>query len=70
MFQFFLLRIHYAALIVFSVVLLSATINVLKADLYGFVDLTDNELIGCRFRGFLIYETFGCFYMSFVLQAF
>jgi hypothetical protein len=59
----------YAGMIVFSVVLLSATINVFKADLYGFTDLTESELTGCRFQGFLLYETFGCFYMTFVLQA-
>ncbi len=52
-----------------SVAVLSATISVLKADLYGIPTLTDNELTGCRFQGFLIYETFGCCYMSFVLQA-
>lgn len=60
----------YAVIIVFASVVLSANINVLKADLYGTHNLTDDELTGCRFRGFLIYETFGCCYMSFVLQAF
>lgn len=59
----------YTAMIGFSIFVLSANINVLKADLYGNINLTDNELIGCRFRGFLIYETFGCCYVSFVLQA-
>ncbi|CAF2503601.1 unnamed protein product [Rotaria sp. Silwood2] len=59
----------YAAMIVFSFVLLSATINVLKEDLYGIASLTDQQLIGCRFQGFLTYETFGCYYMTFDLQA-
>jgi hypothetical protein len=59
----------YAAMIVFAVVVLSATVNVLDADLHGFTNLTESELTGCRFRGFLIYEAFGCFYMTFVLQA-
>jgi hypothetical protein len=59
----------YAAMFAFSVVVLSATVNILKADLYGSTRLNENELTRCRFQGFLIYETFGCCYMSFVLQA-
>ncbi|CAF1067708.1 unnamed protein product [Rotaria sordida] len=50
--------------------MLSETIIVLKTDLYGTVDLIDKQSIGCRFLGFLAYETFGCCYMSLVLQAF
>ncbi|CAF2807814.1 unnamed protein product [Rotaria sp. Silwood2] len=57
-------------MIVFSLVPLSATINVHKADLYGIASLTDQQLIECRFHGFLTFETFGCCYMTFVLQAF
>ncbi|CAF3200697.1 unnamed protein product [Rotaria sp. Silwood2] len=60
----------YAAMIAYSVVILSETIIVLKEDLYGTTDLTDQQLIKCRFLGFLTYETFGCCYMTFVLQAF
>ena len=60
----------YAAMGVFALMVLSTSINVAKADFYGNLTLTDEELIGCQFQGFLIYETFGCFYMSFVLQAF
>ncbi|CAF3394255.1 unnamed protein product [Rotaria sp. Silwood2] len=50
--------------------ILSQTINALKADLYGTYNLTDKQPIGCQVLGFLTYETFGCLYMTFVLQAF
>ena len=60
----------YAAMLVFSVVVLSISIGVLKADLNGFSNHTGSELTACRFQGFLTYQAFGCFYMTFVLQAF
>lgn len=59
----------YMSMIVFGCVVLSSTVNVLQADLFGMKNLTESELVGCRFRGFMIYETFGCFNMTFVLQA-
>ncbi|CAF2600772.1 unnamed protein product [Rotaria sp. Silwood2] len=57
-------------MVTFSLVILLETINVFKVDFYGTATLTDKELITCRFLGFLTYETFGCCYMTFVLQAF
>lgn len=59
----------YISMIVFASVVLSSIVNVLQADLSQTKNLTQTELIGCRFRGFMIYETFGCFNMTFVLQA-
>ncbi|CAF3239430.1 unnamed protein product [Rotaria sp. Silwood2] len=56
----------YAAMIAFSLIFLSQALIALKADLYGI----DKKLIGCQVLGFLTYETFGCLYMTFVLQAF
>ncbi|CAF3904512.1 unnamed protein product [Rotaria sp. Silwood1] len=46
------------------------TINALKADLYETNTLIDKNSIACQVLGFFTYETFGCFYMTFVLQAF
>ena len=59
----------YVTMFVFSAVLLSTNINVLRADLYGIAVLNDLNMVGCRLQGFLLAETFGCCYMSFVLQA-
>ena len=59
----------YVIMFVFTVVLLSMTVNVLRADLYGVDVLNDLNMVGCRLQGFLLAETFGCYYMSFVLQA-
>lgn len=59
----------YISMIVFACVVLSTIVNVLQADLFGMKNLSQSELIGCRFRGLMIYETFGCFNMTFVLQA-
>ncbi|CAF4818589.1 unnamed protein product [Rotaria sp. Silwood1] len=42
------------------------TLNALTVNLYG----TNKQLFECQLLGFLTYETGGCFYMSFVLQAF
>jgi hypothetical protein len=67
--SFILITNTYAAIVAFSVVLLSVTINVLKAHLYGIINLSNNQLMSCRVQGFLIYETFDCCYMSFVHQA-
>ena len=53
----------------FSATLLSTTINVLRADLYGVAVLNDLNMTGCRFQGMLLFETFGCCNISFVLQA-
>ncbi|UJR19787.1 hypothetical protein I4U23_022921 [Adineta vaga] len=67
----FLLMINtYMAMFVFSFMVFFVNIHVFKADLYGFIDLNTNELNACRLQGFLIYVTFACCYMSFVLQAF
>ncbi|UJR12848.1 hypothetical protein I4U23_017022 [Adineta vaga] len=43
------------------------TVN--EKDLFGRDILTNHELTACQFQGFLIYERFGCCYLSFVLQA-
>jgi hypothetical protein len=60
----------YLTIFAFSLVLLSVAINVLRADLFGVAILGDLNMTGCHFQGFLLFETFGCCYMSFVLQAF
>ncbi|CAF3534359.1 unnamed protein product, partial [Rotaria sp. Silwood2] len=61
----------YAAMLVFSLMILSQTTNAVKADLFGSDSLiVDKQSNGCRLLGFFTYETFGCFYMTFVLQAF
>ena len=60
----------YLTIFAFSLVLLSVAVNVLRADLFGVAILDDLNMTGCRFQGFLLFETFGCCYMSFVLQAF
>ena len=60
----------YLTIFAFSAVLFSTTINVLRADLSGAAILDDLNMVGCHFQGFLLFETFGCCYMSFVLQAF
>ena len=59
----------YLTMFAFSVTLLSTTINVLRADLHGVAILSDLNMAGCRFQGFLHFEFTGCCYMSFVLQA-
>ena len=59
----------YVIMFVFTVVLLSTTTNVLRADLYGTAILDDLSTTGCHLQGFLLAETSGCCYMSFVLQA-
>ena len=60
----------YLTVFAFSLVLLSTTVNVLRADLFGVAILSDLNTTGCRFQGLLLFETFGCCYLSFVLQAF
>ncbi|CAF3995968.1 unnamed protein product [Rotaria sordida] len=57
-------------MLAFSLMILLLTINTLKGDLYGIDSLTNKKSIECRILNFLSYETFGCFYMSCVLQAF
>ncbi|UJR19874.1 hypothetical protein I4U23_023007 [Adineta vaga] len=59
----------YVGILTFSIVFLSTNVNVLKGDLFGMAVLTGDELTKCQFQGFLIYERFGCCYLSFVLQA-
>ena len=59
----------YVTILAFSVVLLSTTITVLRADLYGVEFLNNFDMSGCRLQGYLLYEIFCCCYMSFVLQA-
>ena len=60
----------YVGIFVFCIVLLSTDIDVLKADIFGMDALNGKPLVACQFQGFLIYESFGCCYSSFVLQAF
>ena len=59
----------YITVFAYSAVLLSTTINVLRADLYGVAVLDHLNLAGCQFQGFLHFALTGCCYMSFVLQA-
>ncbi|CAF1378806.1 unnamed protein product [Adineta ricciae] len=59
----------YMGILAFSIVLLSTSIDVLKADVLGMSVLSEKSLVACQFQGFLIYERFGCCYSSFVLQA-
>ena len=59
----------YIAMVVFSIVVLSENIFVLKMDLYGLTSISVKDWTGCGFLRFLTYERYGCFYMSFVLQA-
>ena len=60
----------YVTIAVFSLVLVTTRINVLRVDLYGVPALNDLDTTACRFHSFMLYETFCCCYMSFVLQAF
>ncbi|CAF1375622.1 unnamed protein product [Adineta ricciae] len=59
----------YVGILTFSIVLLSTSIDIFKADVLGMSVLIDKPLVACQFQGFLLYERCGCCYSSFVLQA-
>lgn len=59
----------YAAMVIFSLVILSENTFVLRIDLYDSASLNSKYWMGCSFLGFFTYERYGCCYMTFVLQA-
>ena len=59
----------YVTIAILSLVLVTTRINVLRADFDDAPVLNDLDTTACRFHGFMLYETFCCCYMSFVLQA-
>ena len=65
-----LLANTYAAMFTFSIVLLVTHIDILIADIYGFSHSHFRQSTLCRLQGYLTYGTYGCCYMTFVLQAF
>ena len=64
-----LLANTYASICALSTMGLSVAVKVMKADLYGSIRPTADELVTCRLQGFFLYELFGCAYTTFILQA-
>ena len=59
----------YMTMFAYASIVFVININVLLADLYGSISVSTSDSSECHFQGFLLCVTFGCCYMSFVLQA-